>query len=171
MSRSQSFSHFDFSDVLSEDEGEDEDTRVESAPSMGDNPKTKSCSAFIDQQLEDSCSLRRRTSMLGEMLQGVEDEVLCLITHKAWLRELERGPFGREMATEFETGEIRVYAVTVEPDGVTHAELLFSKGGQEPQAASKPVAKNLSTEKLQNLSTEKLQEASCGPSNSLFVGA
>jgi len=73
--------------------------------------------------LEDASQLRQRTARLHKVLASIEDECICVITHKAWLRELERGPIGREDATEFETAEVRVYDILLPESGPMRATL------------------------------------------------
>eukprot|EP00416_Gambierdiscus_australes_P046684 CAMPEP_0171102702 /NCGR_PEP_ID=MMETSP0766_2-20121228/58505_1 /TAXON_ID=439317 /ORGANISM="Gambierdiscus australes, Strain CAWD 149" /LENGTH=313 /DNA_ID=CAMNT_0011563045 /DNA_START=33 /DNA_END=974 /DNA_ORIENTATION=- len=75
-------------------------------------------------ELEDSEKLRSRTARLAEALRGVEDSALCLVTHKAFLREMERGPLGHPEAKEFSNCEIRAYRVVLMPDGSTVARRL-----------------------------------------------
>jgi hypothetical protein len=68
---------------------------------------------------EDKCMLRIRTRQLFSMLmknhsseQQTLNTVVTLVTHKGYLRELERGLFQQPTATEFQNGEIRLYQIT-----------------------------------------------------------
>lgn len=63
---------------------------------------------------EDKPTLRKRTKQLAQFLMDSESRVIAAVTHKAFLRELERGTFGKEDATEFGNCEIRVYKVKCE---------------------------------------------------------
>jgi len=85
-------------------------------------------------EVEDAAALRRRTARLAEALRSVEDSVLCLVTHKAFLRELERGPLGRPDAKEFGNCEARAYKVMLMPDGSMVASLLHC--GEAPWAGA-----------------------------------
>jgi len=77
--------------------------------------------------IEDSTMLRERAADLVRSLFESDDEVMCLITHKAILRELERGPLGRVEAPEFGTCEVRVYQVAMGEGGTVSALLRYSK--------------------------------------------
>jgi len=76
---------------------------------------------------EDDQTLRKRTKLLAEILFSVEDDSMCVVTHKAFLRELERGPLGRPEATEFRNCEVRVYSVSLLQDGDMEASLLYAR--------------------------------------------
>jgi len=85
--------------------------------------------------VEDKTMLRERTLALLGLLECSEHRSVALVTHKGYLRELERGPFCRPDATECGNGEMRVYRVTIsrepcadrplEPDRVVTADRLF----------------------------------------------
>lgn len=75
---------------------------------------------------EDAKQLRARTGRLVQALMSVEDSVICLVTHKGLLRELERGPLGQPDAKEFLNCEVRAYDVILLPDGRVVAEQLHS---------------------------------------------
>jgi len=82
--------------------------------------------------LEDKEDVRRRSAGLPLLLQGFEDdEAVAIVTHKGFLRELERGLLGRPEATEFGNCEVRVYDVTLHADGTLHSKLLY--GGLDDQ--------------------------------------
>lgn len=80
---------------------------------------------------EDAKQLRLRTAELGSLLRATEDKSVCIVTHKGYLRELERGPFARPESPEFGNGEVRVYDVTITPDGEMSANLVYMKGTQD----------------------------------------
>lgn len=60
-------------------------------------------------EVEDKYQLRKRTRKLFDLIAESDHKVLAVVTHKAFLRELERGPFGNAAATEFANCEVRVY--------------------------------------------------------------
>jgi len=95
----EEFAHVDFEDDMS--------------------PQSSICS---DDSVEDSSSLRERTAALSEVLCRVPDDVVCVVSHKGFLRELERGPLGRQAAKEFRPGELRVFEVTLRSDGGMDAD-------------------------------------------------
>eukprot|EP00929_Paragymnodinium_shiwhaense_P058222 TRINITY_DN29153_c0_g1_i1.p1 TRINITY_DN29153_c0_g1~~TRINITY_DN29153_c0_g1_i1.p1 ORF type:complete len:318 (-),score=62.55 TRINITY_DN29153_c0_g1_i1:170-1123(-) len=85
---------------------------------------------------EDSKALRQRTIKLTNYLQSMEDDSICLVTHKALLRELERGPLAREGATEAGNCEVRVYKFTVDKtdsNAAMSAELVHSRDSPLPR--------------------------------------
>ena len=55
--------------------------------------------------------------LLEEEHAGRQHEAIAIVTHKGYLRELERGPLCVPQATEFGNGEVRVYAVTIYQEG------------------------------------------------------
>lgn len=73
--------------------------------------------------IEDAVALRARTARLVELLRLIEDEVVCIITHKGYLRELEQGPLGRPSAVDFGTAELRVVHVRLGADGGMTSEV------------------------------------------------
>jgi len=78
-------------------------------------------------ELEDRAAVRRRTTQLVDLLRDFqEDAAICVVTHKGFLRELERGPLGRTEATEFGNCEVRVYEVAITESGKFTSELLYS---------------------------------------------
>jgi len=101
---------------------------AEQAP-VTDSPKRSHTNGVLLQKppLENAEQLRQRTAMLGVLLRSTEDTTVCVVTHKGYLRELERGPFRQPQATEFGTGEIRVYEVSVTADGSMEATLCYCK--------------------------------------------
>jgi broad specificity phosphatase PhoE len=65
-----------------------------------------------DDGVEGKPMLRARTKKLFELLVDSGHQVLAVISHKGYLRELEQGPLGQEKATEFSNCEVRVYNAT-----------------------------------------------------------
>ena len=63
---------------------------------------------------ENKSMLRERTNKLWSLLAEAKDQSVAIVTHKAYLRELERGPFQRPHSKEFRNAEIRVYRVTID---------------------------------------------------------
>ena len=61
---------------------------------------------------EDKAELRRRTERIAELLAESDSTSVAFVTHKGYLRELERGPLGNPDATEFKNAEIRIYKIT-----------------------------------------------------------
>jgi len=109
------FSHMDFSDPLA--------TRAAEGPSGEDNSQLR----------------RRIRCFIQEGIATTEEDVLCLVTHKAYLRELERGILGHPEASEFGCGEVRVYDVALAADGTVAAILRHSRACPwEPSAAEEP---------------------------------
>lgn len=72
--------------------------------------------------------VRQRSAHLPRLLQVgfKEADSVAVVTHKGFLRELERGPLGRLEATEFDNGEVRVYELSLGPDGEVISKLLRS---------------------------------------------
>lgn len=62
-----------------------------------------------DTPVEEKDMLRERTKKLFEMLAESNSRSICLIGHKGYLRELERGPLGKADARLFTNCEVRVY--------------------------------------------------------------
>ena len=61
---------------------------------------------------EDKAELRRRTGRIAELLAESDSTSVAVVTHKGYLRELERGPLGNPDAVEFKNAEIRIYKIT-----------------------------------------------------------
>jgi broad specificity phosphatase PhoE len=72
--------------------------------------------------------LRRRTAKIGELLWNAEDGAVCVVSHKGFLRELEREELGRPEAKEFRPAEIRVYEVWQDSDRGLGAVLRHCEG-------------------------------------------
>mmetsp|Transcript_16253 Transcript_16253/g.37464 ORF Transcript_16253/g.37464 Transcript_16253/m.37464 type:complete len:1372 (+) Transcript_16253:131-4246(+) len=106
-----SFQTMDFKDVLND---ADKEVIEEASP-----------------DIEDKAALRERTGrFLNKIpMMQVTDEsreershsALCIVSHKGFLRELERGPFGHPDAAEFSNCEIRVYEVSWDASGKVEA--------------------------------------------------
>lgn len=74
--------------------------------------------------IEDKTMLRERTKKLFDMLSQTTSRSICLIGHKGYLRELERGPLGQTDAELFRNCEIRVYRLELEAtDNNTNSEV------------------------------------------------
>jgi broad specificity phosphatase PhoE len=65
---------------------------------------------------EDKVMLRTRTKTLFKLLAESDERSIAIVTHKGFLRELERGPFAQVDATEFKNCEVRVYKVKITKD-------------------------------------------------------
>lgn len=74
---------------------------------------------------EDREQLRARTETLFALLCEANSFSVAVVTHKGYLRELERGPFGQPDAAEFENGEIRVYRITMRNKKLVRAERVY----------------------------------------------
>jgi broad specificity phosphatase PhoE len=66
---------------------------------------------------EDKATLRERTHKLFQLLAQFPPQNIAVVTHKGYLRELERGPFGKPLASEFDNCEIRVYRIQLHGSG------------------------------------------------------
>jgi broad specificity phosphatase PhoE len=77
-----------------------------------------SSDSMMEETEEDQQMLRKRTEKLFELLGESDHSGLAIVTHKGYLRELERGQFEQPDAKEFNNCEIRVYRVTVGADKV-----------------------------------------------------
>ena len=75
---------------------------------------------------EDSSKLRERTKLLFDMLLEHEDTSVAVVSHKAYLRELERGQFGITDSPLFGNCEVRVYEVqiSIRSKKLTHVKRL-----------------------------------------------
>eukprot|EP00929_Paragymnodinium_shiwhaense_P050173 TRINITY_DN25287_c0_g1_i1.p1 TRINITY_DN25287_c0_g1~~TRINITY_DN25287_c0_g1_i1.p1 ORF type:complete len:1418 (-),score=248.97 TRINITY_DN25287_c0_g1_i1:25-4278(-) len=94
--------------------------------------------AVADDAEEAKSELRKRTGRFlnelrtlhirDEALGAREHEAIAAVTHKGFLREMERGPLGHPKAAEFANCEVRVYEVTWNANGEvqTPAKLLYS---------------------------------------------
>merc|ERR1712139_743188 len=93
-----------------------------------DNSQGSSEADSMSATLEDAAMLRRRTEGFAQMLDASSEQSICFVTHKAYLRELERGLLGRPSATEFGNCEVRVYSIALLGDGAMVANLISCKG-------------------------------------------
>lgn len=84
-------------------------------------------------QVEDKPHLRLRAAKVADLLLDTDAKSICLVTHKGFLRELERGPFGRPRASEFANSEVRAYWVTIAADGTMQDDVAYS-GLDQPVA-------------------------------------
>jgi broad specificity phosphatase PhoE len=97
-------------------------------PSLSDLP----VSATSPSEVEDASMLRRRTSQLAELLETVSEETVCLVSHKGYLRELERGPLQKPDAPEFANCEVRVYDIQMDgKGGIDSASLCYCLNSEE----------------------------------------
>ena len=64
--------------------------------------------------IEDKSMLRERTKKLFHLLAETDSRSICLIGHKGYLRELERGPLGNADAELFRNCEVRVYRLELD---------------------------------------------------------
>jgi len=60
---------------------------------------------------ENKEALCKRTERLFGLLGETQDSSVAVVTHKGYLRELEKGPLGQVHVQEFDNCEIRVYKV------------------------------------------------------------
>lgn len=67
--------------------------------------------------VEDKSMLRERTKKLFNLLAETESRSICMIGHKGYLRELERGPLGNADAELFQNCEVRVYRLELDISG------------------------------------------------------
>ncbi|KAL3904377.1 MAG: hypothetical protein SGILL_010096 [Bacillariaceae sp.] len=76
---------------------------------------------------EDRIALRKRTHKCLTLLAESHQNAIAAVTHKGFLRELERGLFGNENAQEFGNCEIRVYKllVSTEQQRLVNAERIM----------------------------------------------
>lgn len=87
----------------------------DSDESSSEDWEQRSPLAMSDSEEEDKETLRLRTQQLFRLL---DEPSVAVVTHKGYLRELERGPLGQTDAEEFENGEIRVYRIQLDVDGI-----------------------------------------------------
>lgn len=78
-------------------------------PSSTSQKRSRRKGPDSDLFVEDKHQLRERTRKLFDLIAESKHDVIAVVTHKGFLRELERGPFGQEDATEFANCEVRVY--------------------------------------------------------------
>jgi broad specificity phosphatase PhoE len=89
-------------------------------PSMSDLP----CSPTGKEEIEDAPMLRERALQLATLLESVPEEIICVVSHKGYLRELERGLLQKPDAGEFGNCEVRVYDVGLDGNGGVNSATL-----------------------------------------------
>mmetsp|Transcript_135432 Transcript_135432/g.342652 ORF Transcript_135432/g.342652 Transcript_135432/m.342652 type:complete len:309 (-) Transcript_135432:160-1086(-) len=77
----------------------------------------QSCNLCSSECEENAFDVRCRSASLAKLLQRTEDQTIAVVSHKGFLRELERGPLHHACAKEFKPAELRVFDVTLFPDG------------------------------------------------------
>jgi len=109
MCKRLSFKGIDFAQLLSIDDGDG----GTASPSSG---------------VEDKAMLRTRTNKaILELLEGAAERCVALVTHKGYLRELERGPLCQPDATECANGEVRIYQIAITRTADGQRSLLASR--------------------------------------------
>lgn len=101
------------SDESSSDEDGEQLSRRRMNPSTRRYNSSDCANIVSDSEEEDKETLRLRTQQLFRLL---DEPSVAVVTHKGYLRELERGPLGQKDAQEFENGEIRVYRIQLDSD-------------------------------------------------------
>jgi hypothetical protein len=106
-----------------ENDDDDDDAILQNTIGSRIKSDTTNCAGTTAE--EDKQMLRERTRKLLELIQEPNKSnsssnnnsnapnSIAVVTHKGYLRELERGTFGKPMAREFANGEIRVYRVQI----------------------------------------------------------
>lgn len=125
----RAFSHMCFKDVISEetdDESDDDARKKEHNKMPFDSPLRRARSCPIN-DTENAAQLRLRTGSLLQLLKIVEEETICIVTHKGYLREFERGPLGLPGSSEFGTAEVRAYHIQLRHDGAVDLTVLHRK--------------------------------------------
>mmetsp|Transcript_237 Transcript_237/g.647 ORF Transcript_237/g.647 Transcript_237/m.647 type:complete len:110 (+) Transcript_237:39-368(+) len=89
-----------------------------------DRQNFRQCTSAEDGE-EDKNELRSRTGLMETLLREQADGCLAVVTHKGYLRELERGRLGVPDAREFDNCEVRVYQVTLPAEGGMLAKRLY----------------------------------------------
>jgi len=80
------------------------------ASEVSDGTASSTSMRMSQHVVEDKHQLRERTRKLFDLIAESKHDVIAVVTHKGFLRELERGPFGQVDATEFKNCEVRVYS-------------------------------------------------------------
>ena len=130
-----SFSFMRFSTITAQEEAEEEASRTKlsiaatsnrsSTYSIPDEEKADgpfpNLITLFGGHTEEKSDVRKRSERLFDVLEtyGDEHRSVCLVTHKGWLREFERGPLGRPNATEFGNCELRAFQLTIGEGGIT----------------------------------------------------
>lgn len=82
---------------------------------------------YLTTMTEDKHELRSRSALLSELLRPLDADAIAIVSHKGFLRELERGPLKRgEDWPEFGNCEVRVYDVELMSDGRMSATLRYA---------------------------------------------
>ena len=68
-----------------------------------------------DVELENDNSVRKRAFNLFKLLEESSHDSVAVVTHKGFLRALERGCFGISGSPEFKNCEMRVYRIEMTP--------------------------------------------------------
>lgn len=71
---------------------------------------------------ENRAELRRRTRLLLAVLGESVDTSVAIVTHKGFVRELEKGPLGQSDAPEFDNCETRVYRIVMSTNRLVEAK-------------------------------------------------
>ena len=103
-----------------------EDHSVESTQTSSFGTSSVSSSNNVSSCTEQEHDMAVRAGKLLGILCGSNSESVAVVSHKAYLRALERDVFGEKSAAEFGNCEIRVYSVVLETrnKGVVSAERL-----------------------------------------------
>lgn len=83
----------------------------------------KGSSLNVEVEVEDDNAVRKRAFRLFQMLNETESNSVAVVTHKGFLRGLERGCFGLSDSPEFTNCEVRVYQINMKhgdviPNGI-----------------------------------------------------
>lgn len=126
ISRRQTFGRFSFRQLRKASQlniaslaelAEFEETEDFDLDPMPDPAKLFVCASSFnaETQVEDAKKLAERTKALLQLIGSSKHkhETFAVVTHKGYLRELERNCFGNPDATEFQNCEVRVYKLTV----------------------------------------------------------
>ena len=92
---------------------------VDSIGVCDEESQGNSSSAPPSRALENRVMLRGRAAQVLDLLEehGLNHHAVALVSHKAFLAELERGPLGRPDASECANGEVRVFSVAIYRNG------------------------------------------------------
>jgi broad specificity phosphatase PhoE len=98
-----------------DDEDNDQDESMPKPSPINTKRLVSMESSFNSEVREDEAKLRQRTMKIFELLTHSQHDSVAIVTHKGYLRGLERGALGQPDATEFQNCEVRVYKVTFSP--------------------------------------------------------
>ena len=98
-------------DTLWEDKVVDADATDSNFSELSQSTDQNESASIIKEAsaIEDKSMLRERTKKLFDLLAETNSRSICLIGHKGYLRELERGPLGYVDSELFQNCEVRVY--------------------------------------------------------------